>query len=329
MNKFNDVYNKIKLDINPRMFFEGIKTKENPYKKEVKFELSDFDNFYSDIYIIKNCKFKNILSDVNVIIETLEEVNFHQPVLDLFLNAKFGQQIMPEHVLSKLNKNWIFYESYKKESLKDRIPIYVFQFDFNDDDKIFSMFCYLYNHFRKEDKNKIVSEFKLHCMNCKGFVKNLENAIIFCLNKPCNKQTISHELCHYFQEIIHVIKNKENLNIDSGIQELQLSKNDLQYLLNEKEFYPHVYVDMIKDFKKFYFIYYKDKDIDTNKYIDLLFSNVEKYKENIMYSDFCFNYLKCMDDSTSLQMLAALKYLNYHYNEVKSKMIDELKENMK
>ena len=34
-----------KLDINPRMFFEGIKTKENPYKKEVKFELSDFDNF--------------------------------------------------------------------------------------------------------------------------------------------------------------------------------------------------------------------------------------------------------------------------------------------
>ena len=142
-----------KLDINLRMFFEGIKTKENPYKKEVKFELSDFDNFYSDIYIIKNCKFKNILSDVNVIVETLEEVNFHQPVLGLFLNAKFGQQIMPEHVLSKLNKNWIFYESYKKESLKDRIPIYVFQFDFNDDDKIFSMFCYLYNHFRKEDKN--------------------------------------------------------------------------------------------------------------------------------------------------------------------------------
>ena len=85
---------------------------------------------------------------------------------------------------------------------------------------------------------------------------------------------------------------------------------------------------MIKDFKKFYFIYYKDKDIDTNKYIDLLFSNVEKYKENIMYSDFCFNYLKCMDDSTSLQMLAALKYLNYHYNEVKLKIIDELINNI-
>ena len=36
----------------------------------------------------KNCKFKNILSDVNVIVETPEEINFHQPVLDLFLNAR-------------------------------------------------------------------------------------------------------------------------------------------------------------------------------------------------------------------------------------------------
>ena len=210
MNSFDETHNKIKLDINIRMFFEGIKTKENPYTKEVKFELSDFDNFYSNIYTIKNCKFKNILSDINVIIETPKEINFHQPVLDLFLNARFGQQIMPEHILSKLNKNWIYYESYEKQSLKDRIPIYVFQFDFNDDDKIFSMFCHLDHHFRNEDKNKIVSEFKANCGSCKGFVKNLGRAILFCLNVPCNKQTISHELCHYFQEIIHVIKNREN-----------------------------------------------------------------------------------------------------------------------
>ena len=325
MSIFNETYNKIKLDINARMFFEGIKTKENPYKKEVKFELSDFDNFYSDIYIIKNCKFKNILSDVSVIVETPEEINFHQPVLDLFLNAGFGQQIMPEHILSKLNENWIYYESYEKRSLKDRIPIYVFQFDFNDDDKIFSMFYYLDHHFRKEDKNKIVSEFKLNCINCKGFVKNLGRAIIFCLNKPCSKQTISHELCHYFQEIIHVIENKNVTNVNSGISELQLSKNDLQYLLNEKEFYPHIYVDMIKDFKKFYYIYYKDT-IDFDNYVNLLFENVEKYKEKIMFSNFGFNYLNNMNDSTSLQMLAALKYLNYQYNEVKSKLIDELEE---
>ena len=324
MSSFDKIYNKIKLDINARIFFEGIKTKENPYKKEVKFELSDFDNFYEDIFKITNNNFKNILSDSNILIETIDKVDVHQPVLDLFFDARFGQQIMPEHILSKLNKNWIFYKSYEKQSLKNRIPIYVFHFDFNDDDKIFSMFCYLDHYFRKEDKNKIIAEFKANCGNCKGFVKNLGNAILFVLNSPANKQTIAHELCHYFQEIIHVIENKERINIDSGIVELQLSKNDLQYLLNEKEFYPHVYVDMIKDFKKFYFIYYKNT-IDVYKYVNLLFENIEKYKEKIMFSNFGFNYLKCMDDSTSLQMLAALKYLNYHYNEVKSKIIDNLK----
>ena len=180
MSNFNETYDKIKLDINIRMFFEGIKTRENPYKKEVKFELSDFDNFYADIFKIANNNFKNIL------IESIDEVNFHQ-LLDLFLNAGFGQQIMPEHILSKLNENWIYYESYEKRSLKDRIPIYVFQFDFSDDDKIFSMFYYLDHHFRKEDKDNIISEFKLNCMNCKGFVKNLGSAIIFCLNVPCSK----------------------------------------------------------------------------------------------------------------------------------------------
>lgn len=95
-------------------------------------------------------------------------------------------------------------------------------------------------------------------------------------------------------------------------------------MLDEKEFYPHVYVDMIKDFKKFYFIYYKDT-IDFDNYVDLLFENVEKYKEKIMFSNFGFNYLNNMNDSSSLQMLAALKYLNYHYNEVKSKLINDLK----
>jgi hypothetical protein len=203
MSNFNETYDKIKLDINIRMFFEGIKTRENPYKKEVKFELSDFDNFYADIFKIANNNFENIL------IESIDEVKFHQ-LLDLFLNARFGQQIMPEHILSKLNENWIYYESYEKRSLKDRIPIYVFQFDFNNDDKIFSMFCYLEHHFRKEDKDNIISEFKLNCSSCKGFVKNLGRAIIFCLNVPCSKQTISHELCHYFKEIIHVIEEKLN-----------------------------------------------------------------------------------------------------------------------
>ena len=39
-----------------------------------------------------------------------------------------------------------------------------------------------------------------------------------------------------------------------------------------------------------------------------------------MYSDFAFTYSNYMKDSTSIQMLAALCYLNYHYTEVKKKL---------
>lgn len=318
MKKFDQVYKKIKLDINSRMFYEGILTPKNPYAKVVKFNIKDFDDFYDDIYLIKNNNFNNILSDSNILIETIKEVNFHQPVLDLFLNAKFGEQIMPHHILKKLNENWIYYQSYKEKALIDNIPIYVFKFDFNNDDEIFSMFIYLDNHFRKEDKDIIVKDFKDNCLTVNGFVKNLEKAILFCLNEPCSKQTIAHELCHYFQEIIHVIENKDKINVSLGIPELQLTKTNLQYLLNEKEFYPHIYIDMIKDFKKFYHVSFKD--ITKNQFLKLLFKNIEKYQEQIMYSDIGFEYLKVMKDSTSIQMLAALKYLNYKYDEVKEKI---------
>lgn len=322
MNKFNDAYEKIKSNINVRMFYEGIHTPQNPYSKSVTFNKKDFDNFYQDIFIIKNNNFNNILSDSNILIETIDEVNFHQPVLDLFLTARFGQQIMPEHILSKLNRNWIYYDSYEKKSLINRIPIYVFQFDFNNDDKIYSMFCYLDTYFRKENKESIVKDFKKNCLGCNGFVKNLGNAILFCLNQPCSKHTIAHELCHYFQEIIHVNENNKELKINSGIRSLQLTKEQLKYLLDPKEFYPHIYIDMIKDFKKIYFISYRHLSID--EFLNILFENIEKYKEEIMFSDFGFNYLKNMKDTTSLEMLAALKYLKYHYDEVKSKIINEL-----
>lgn len=193
MNKFNKLY------INSRMFFESILTKDNPYKKVIKFDLTDF---YKNIYKITNNNFNNILSDSNILIETVEEVNFNQPVLDLFLNARFGEQIMPNHILNKLNSNWIYYKSYKEIALIDNIPIYVFQFDFNNDDKIFRMFTYLNPTFRKENKEEIVNEFKANCLKCNGFINNLGNSILFCLKEPCNKQTIAHELCHYFQKII-------------------------------------------------------------------------------------------------------------------------------
>lgn len=324
MNKFTNMCNSILgQQINARIFYEGIKTKQNPYIKRVIFQSSDFSQFYKNMIKIKDNQFQNILSDSNILIETIDQVNFHQPVLDLFLNARFGQQIMPQHILQKLNKNWIYYNSYKEKSLKDRIPIYVFQFDFTNDDKIFQMFCYLYPKFKYNNKTQVANEFKRNCKNCIAFVTELDKAIIFCLNEPVSKTTIAHELCHYFQNIIHVLKNEDNSCIlNAGISQLQLSKDNLQYLLNKDEFYPHIYIDMVNDFKKLYYLAFSH--LSKQQFLDLLFSNIEQHKEKIMYSDFAFTYSNYMKDSTSIQMLAALCYLNYHYTEVKKKLSKQL-----
>ena len=189
-----------------RLFYEDIKTKENPYKQLVKFELSQFKSFYKDIFKIKTNIFKNILSDSNILIETIDEVNFHQPVLDMFLNARFGEQITAQHILNKLNSNWIFYDQFHNYCKTKTLPIYVFKFDFLNDSEIFKMFTYLNSSFRTLDKQTIVTEFKQNLGNCLGFVKVLDNAIIFGLNNPCSKQTVAHELCHYFQNILPLVQ---------------------------------------------------------------------------------------------------------------------------
>lgn len=327
MDKFTNMCNSILgQQINLRIFYEGIITRQNPYTKRVIFQASDFSQFYKNTIKIKDNVFQNILSDSNILIETIDQVNFHQPVLDLFLNAYFGQQIMPQHILQKLNKNWIYYNSYKEKSLKDRIPIYVFQFDFTNDDKIFQMFCHLYPKFKSGNKTQIVNEFKRNCGNCIAFVTKFNKAIIFCFNEPVSKVTIAHELCHYFQKIIHVLKTKDTedtLNVsDSGISQLQLSKDDLQYLLNKDEFYPHIYIDMVNDFKKVYYLAFSH--LSKQQFLDLLFSNIEQYKEKILCSDFAFIYSFYIEDRTSIKMLAALCYLNYRYIEVKKKLTEQL-----
>ena len=54
------------------------------------------------------------------------------------------------------------------------------------------------------------------------------------------------------------------------------------------------------------------------------FNYNEKYQEKIMFSDLGFNYLKVMNEHSSLKMIAALKFLDYHYDEVKEKVLKEL-----
>ena len=298
-----------------RLFFEGIPTPENPYKKVVKFEERQFKDFYSSIYKIeKGSTFDDILSDryVNIVVEAASEVNFNQPVLDLILDARFGQQIMPEEILGKLNKNWMFYEQFRDNN--KGIPLYVFKFDFNDDKSILKMFWILCPSLRKKDGSKIAREFKMNCGSLDGFTNDLGNAVLLCLNGNSNKSVVAHELCHYFQDILGILEpDEKNITASSGIPELNLTKEKLKSLLGKKEFYPTVSIDMATDFKKFWKISYPE--LSKEEFMQSLRNEIDTYQNNILYSSYCKKFEKTIGNSSSLQLLAALKHLRHRYEE--------------
>ena len=66
--------------------------------------------WYDDKRIIKYF-ILSLVPIITVLSEFLQYFGIVQgtfDVLDLFLNASFGEQIMPQHILSKLNPNWIY-----------------------------------------------------------------------------------------------------------------------------------------------------------------------------------------------------------------------------
>lgn len=315
LKKFNKKIDEI---FNRRIFFENTLDGEIQ-QKPVALTKSDFMDFYSNAYVIKKNEFEDILSDKNIILEAVDEVNFNQPVLDLLYDAKFGEQILPSRILIRLNKNWIYYKSYEKKSLKSNVPLYDYQFSFNDDDSILRMFYHLLPEYRKDDKVELITNFKNFIGDSLGFVTKIdEKAIIMGLNQPASKKTIAHELCHYFQNMIGVLKSKPK-KISGDIGELHLSNENLLYLLNEQEFYPHIYVDMFADLKKFHHIS-QYSELSGAGFLNELFKEVEHYRDKIFKSKFGREWLRVMDEDSSLQILAACCYLNFRYASIKAKL---------
>lgn len=325
ISTFKETYLKIKKDlsIHPRIFFESIvdKSPVNLYTKKIN--SIDLLNFFNNIVKVKN---NNILTDNNIILETPEEVNFNKPVLKLFLNASFGEQIQKQKILEKLNKNWKYYKSYKDSKKAEDIPFYVFKFDFKSD-KIWNVFSYLDPEAAKNiGKEKIINNFKPY-ENDNGLISNLNNCIIMLINEyDSNLTTIAHELTHYFQIIIGVNVEDENKSNDCGISELQLSKENLNYLFNKNELIPHILINVIHDLKLFHKHYFKH--LSKNQFIKLLINEIELNKNKILFSNFGNQFYKFSikhlnSNLTSIQLLAASCYLEYKWKNIKNYLIDE------
>ena len=188
---------------------------------------------------------------------------------------------------------------------------------------MYDVFKYLnINYIKYKKREQVAKEFLNHCAGSLGFLSVNQNFILMIFHNAVSKKTIAHQLCHYFQEIIGVYQSQV-VNIDSGLPNLQLTKEDLIYLLDKKQFYPHILIDMIRDFQKLYYI--KFNNISKSQFINFLLLNIQKYSDKIFYSNFGFQYKRIMHQTTSLQFLAALYYLKFHYQEVKEILMKQFK----
>ena len=175
-----------------RMFYEGIigETKfNNQYIGKI-----ELDNFY-----------KNIIKFNDDLISENKNVEYGDDVLNFIFNASFGQQIKKSDILVKLDENWKFFEKYKKSKSAERKPILFYKFDFSTDDCL-KMFRHLdIDYVNSIGEKNLVNSFHENIKtSINGFVKDLGNCIVLCLNKNASLKTIKHELTHYFQIILSV-----------------------------------------------------------------------------------------------------------------------------
>lgn len=312
------------FDITYRTFIEGIQH-TNSKRLIVEFNQLNLDDFYqNDIYIIKsNLKFNNILSDKHIIIEIPEEVNFNQPVLDMLANASFGRRFLKYDILTKLNKNWIYYDTYKRSKNADKYPLYVFQFDFTTGLKMYDLIRFLQPQVVKNTtREQVANQFVEHIKNSLGFVKKTNQAIIMGFHNYPSKQTIAHELTHYFQEIIKVNISKRVSLSNIGIDNLNCSQQQLQYLFDKKEHIPLLLIDVIKDLTKLYYLEFTN--LSKQQFISYVFEQIEKYKNNIFQTKFGGLCTYRLDgDQTNLTLLVVSCYLNINYSYIKNKVIQE------
>ena len=224
-----------------------------------------------------------------------------------------------------MNIFFIFYNSFQNSDIAKHTPLYVFKFDFDNTDQILKMFKYL-NFKDVCDNNKsqhLVNQFSNIVGSSDGLFSYFDQIAVMCLNeKTCNKQTIAHKLTHYFQQVVGVVKKDIYINDDlAGVPELQLTKNDVQYLFNQDEFVAHVLVDVLKDFDKFYYCVFKGL-CSRKQFIDGLIFNVEKSKNQIFYTQLGNLYSQLFNKNTkSLQIVACSCFLNIQWDFVKEQLL--------
>lgn len=305
----------------------------SPHKQSSEFELSllleHAENIYSNfIKINENDKINlDWLNDSDTqLINENDDLFFEsakQPgiknLISKIQNANFNDKISFDEVTFYISKNSKL-SKYIKTCTK-RYSIVIFPINFSNPTQI--------NWIKREyklntgiNKNSLsladyqakeIETFKMHLENSSGAIM-FNNGIAFMFlntQKGINKQTVIHELYHYFQEIFDFDKVPASFNKFKDIPELFLSKEQVEYLLSENEFLPHIN-ELAENLTKIYFKYFKimSKKEFLDKFINLISNDSDK----ILTSNLAKIYKHDIkNDLSAFVILPACKLLQEKY----------------
>lgn len=270
------------------------------------------------------------LNDDNLISES--ELNTcASKLINLILSHSDLLIISFEDLIKNISKTWRFYNLLLKT--KKQYPIIVNYLDFSNPG------IELINTFKKARIDIIEEQFNDYI---NGFTEryNTDNGLLFPVNNYCilflnlnekykfSEKTIEHELYHYFQIILHVnvCKEKHNTKIKTLFG---FTNNEIEYLLNEKEFLANITVDLPKQLIKLWKTYYQN--LSKTEFLNLYLKEVDSNFINIMNSDIGKLYRKInIKDHSPFLLLPICKILNkiHLYNigvkELKKSFFDYL-----
>lgn len=299
---------------------------EQTYLKSIQYQ-----HFYKNIIKIFNSNnIACIFDNTNIINQQAHpQVKYEQKIISYINNCQYLTVLKYENILKFIPKNWKYYNKLLQNNNKK--DIIIFKTNFSNPKYLFHLFAklgYANYPYKKQDQDFFKKDFLKNIGNCDGACLFFNNYDILFLNtQSYNKITISHQLTHYFQDILHInILNKIPKYNKKLLLYLQLDQDYFKYIFSEKQFWTHIYVDLFQGLKKVFFKYYfisnKFLKQDFLSFIDILDKEIKNDALHIMYSEIAIQYIKENKNANPL-LLASIYILNE--NQLYKKVINQLK----
>lgn len=214
-------------------------------------------------------------------------------------------------IVKNINKDWRFYNLLIKT--KKQYPIIVSYINFaNPGMKLIDTFKHAKISIPEDQVNDYIDMFVERYAIDAGLLFPINNYCILFLNLnekyKFSEKTIEHELYHYFQIVLHINICKEKYN--TKIKTVYGFTNDeIEYLLDEKEFLTNITIDLPKQLIKLWKTYYKN--LSKTEFINLYLKEVDSNSSNIMDSNIGKLYRKInTKDHSPFLLLPICKILN-------------------